>query len=109
MVVLVVIAALALGAVLFIRDGAGEKRDGPGGRNPSGAPSPSFALPSGLPSGLPTALPSVLPTTLPTKLPTSLPSGFPTSWPSGFPTELLPRLPDSKPVVTAGRAPGPGH
>lgn len=108
MVVLVVIAALALGAVLFIRDGAGEKRDGPG-RSPSGDPSPSFALPSGLPSGLPTALPSGLPTALPSKLPTSLPSGFPTSWPSGFPTELLPKLPDSKPVVTAGRAPDAGH
>ncbi|MCD9141217.1 hypothetical protein [Streptomyces albireticuli] len=109
MVVLVVIAALALGAVLFIRDGDGEERDGPGGRSPSAGPSPSFTFPGGLPSGLPTALPSGLPTRLPTKLPTKLPSGFPTSWPSGFPTELLPRLPDSKPVVTAGRAPDSGH
>ncbi|GAA0365009.1 hypothetical protein [Streptomyces blastmyceticus] len=91
--VLMAVAAVALGAVLIIAD-KGKKGDEPGkGTSPSDS-SPSFTVPSGLPSELPTHFPSRLPTSLPSGwpsgLPTGLPSGLPTSLPSGFPTGLLP-------------------
>ncbi|GHG48740.1 hypothetical protein [Streptomyces griseocarneus] len=75
-IALLVVSGLALGAVLVM----GHRGDGTPGQDASasgrGKASPSFSLPSGLPSSLPSGLPSWFPSGLPTSLPSAFPTGI---------------------------------